>query len=89
MECGGSFESIVAYMKGCVEELDIITQKTMLKFFSEDFRTTIEAIKVEMAKMNIWVNLTMQAVEHETSDQGQDAKELEMSSSMSNSTSES
>ena len=43
-------------MKGCVEDLDINTQKTMLKFFGdliEDFRTTIEAIKVEMAKMNI------------------------------------
>lgn len=54
LEREDSFESSVAHLKERVEELDI-SQKIMFKIFSylnEDFRGTIVAIKVEMAKRN-------------------------------------
>ena len=48
------------------------SQKTMLKLFSnlsDNCRATIEIIKVEMAGMKMQVNLTMQTMDNQTSNQ--------------------
>ena len=63
-ECGSSSSSSIAHMEECVKELDC-SQKTMLKLFSDlsdDFRATIETIKVETVEMKMQINLMKQAV---------------------------
>ena len=70
-EHGSNSSSSVAYLEECVEELDC-SQKTMLKLFSDlsdDFRGTIETIKVEMDEMKVQVNLMIQAVGNQTPNQ--------------------
>ncbi|TYK03491.1 uncharacterized protein E5676_scaffold121G001100 [Cucumis melo var. makuwa] len=58
-------------MEECVEELNC-SQKTMLKLFSDlsdDFRATIETIKVKMVEIKIQVKLTMRAMGNQTPNQ--------------------
>jgi len=70
-ERGDSSTSSVAHMEERVEELDS-SHKVMLKLFNDltdDFRTTVEAIRAEMAEMKTQGNLTMRAVGNQTPNQ--------------------
>ena len=64
----GSLDNSVAHKEGRGKELDKL-QKTMMMLFNElanEFRTTVDYIKGEMADMNTRMSMTMRVVENLT-----------------------
>ena len=68
---GSPDSSITHHKEGRGEEFNQL-ENTMMKLFNEladEFKTTIDGIKGDMAEMNTWIGVTMKAVENVISGQ--------------------